>query len=84
MTIKNPFDPSGRERYRRVMEQVGYVEMAAFFGRADLAHYCCLSCEYLKEDPNSPTGYICKKYGFPDEPSGCCDGWEPLPELANG
>lgn len=59
----------------------GYTELPQFEGLADDVHYNCLNCEYLKASKNSPTGYVCAKFGYFDKPHGCCDGWELKPEL---
>ena len=59
----------------------GYTELPQFEGKADDYHYNCLNCEYMKPDKQSPTGYMCSKFGFYDAPHGCSDGWELRPEL---
>ena len=80
MTVRNPFDPRGRERYQSRMNQAGYVEFKIF--TATKFNYCCLNCPYMKEEQTSPTGYWCKLLSFPDSPEGCCNLWEPFPEVA--
>lgn len=69
------FDRIGRESYVEKMKDAGYVEIEAF-STADLTKgYFCNTCEYLEKRNASPTGYWCRKFGFPDRPFGCCDGW---------
>ena len=79
MTVRNAFDPTGREQYSAKMRQVGYVEVQ-FFGASSL-NYCCQSCPAMWNDPKSPTGYWCKLVQIPDKPNGCCDKWYPAPEV---
>jgi len=76
------FPSRGRERWFPTMSRVGYVEFEAFKGKESQTGYWCRSCPYMKDDYQSPTGYICKKYSFPDEPWGCCGGWEPMPNVS--
>jgi hypothetical protein len=75
--MKFPID--GRERFVAKMHQVEYVEYRVF--TAGDFQYCCQSCPYMVEKPDSPTGYWCNKYGFPDRENGCCDGWVAKKEI---
>ncbi len=63
------------------MKHAGYVELPEFAGHEDDKHYDCYSCEYFKAKEDSPTGYWCTKFNFPDKPHGCCDGWEMAPDI---
>ena len=80
MTREN-FDPVGRERYAAKMNQVGYMEFRVFAGRESKLNFCCYACPYMRFDPNSPTDWWCAEVGFPDRPHGCCDKFEPFPEV---
>ena len=61
--------------------ETGYTELPQFKGFEDEKHYNCFSCEYMKKSSKSPTGYVCKKFGYYDQPWGCCDGYEIAPRL---
>ena len=73
------FDPSGREQYETTMKGAGYVEIPQF--KPHLDGYTCASCEYMRKNQKSPTGFWCSKLSFPDRPEGCCDQWQPMPGL---
>ena len=82
--MTSSFSVKGRERWEAVMRSVGYMELDAFFGKADNNGYYCYSCRYfIPDQPTSPTGSWCLEYHFPDKAEGCCNGYEPIDELKN-
>lgn len=79
--MASDFDPQGREQYAAIMDSVGYMEFRAFQGEQSKRNFCCAGCPAMAENSSSPTGYWCRKIGFPDRPWGCCDEFYPFPDI---
>jgi hypothetical protein len=81
------FDPTDRQKYATLMTAIGLVGTAQAektlemlktnFGNDPdkIGGYWCYNCEYFSDKANSPTGYFCKQFLFPDKPFECCNGW---------
>lgn len=71
------FDNKGREQFASKMVKAGYVELKNFANADLMKGHWCATCPAMITAKQSPTGYACQKFKFPDRPFGCCDGWYP-------
>jgi hypothetical protein len=65
------------------MKAAGYMELPEWADDEDVLRaiqagvgFFCGTCEYMVKTKGSPTGYWCTKFGFPDRPWGCSNGYE--------
>ena len=78
--MTSDFDPVGREKWVAKMRQAGYQELESMKGFESYNNFCCLNCVYFDKREDSPTGWWCKEWGFPDARFGCCNSFKVLPK----